>query len=52
VAATRGVDSGTWARARGWAAAMAATLLLASDDDPSYERLARETITELAQSPA
>ena len=46
------VDSHTWARARGWAAAMAAMLLLAGDDDPSYARLARETVTGLAQSSA
>jgi aminoglycoside phosphotransferase (APT) family kinase protein len=46
------VDSDTWARARAWAAAMAATLLLASDDDPTYERLARETLSELVATSA
>jgi aminoglycoside phosphotransferase (APT) family kinase protein len=42
------VDVDTWVRARAWAAAMAAMLLVCSDDNPDYAQLARETLSEVA----
>ena len=40
-------DAATWTRARAWAAAVAVTLLMHSDDEPAYAQLARETIAQL-----
>lgn len=41
------VDDATWVRARGWAAAIAVTLTVASDDRPDYAALAAETVGEI-----
>lgn len=40
-------DRTTWIRARGWAAAFAATLLELSDDNPAYAALGLDTLREL-----
>lgn len=41
-------DIETWVRARGWAAAVTAMLLDASDDNPPYAALGREALEEFA----
>lgn len=41
-------DAATWVRARGWAAAVTAMLLDASDDNPPYAALGREALEEFA----
>lgn len=41
-------DSATWARARGWAGAVAVLLLDQSDDDPDYAALGAEIVAQLA----
>lgn len=41
------VGSATWLRARGWAAAMAATLIESSGDNPDYLALGKECLAEL-----
>ncbi|MDL9980033.1 phosphotransferase [Microbacterium sp. ASV49] len=41
------VDADTWVRGRAWAAAITALLVAGSDDNLDYERLARESLTEL-----
>lgn len=49
IAATGGrYDEATWVRARAWAAAIAAMLLVNSDNAPDYARLGRESALELA----
>lgn len=39
-------DDATWTRARGWAVAVAATLLQHSDDNPAYAALGAEALAE------
>lgn len=41
-------DPATWARARGWAAAVAVLLLAHSDDEPDYAALGRSALEEIA----
>jgi aminoglycoside phosphotransferase (APT) family kinase protein len=42
-----GTDPDTWVRARGWALVMATAVLVASDDDPLFGRLARDALAEV-----
>ncbi len=39
----------TWARARGWALAMASAMLAHSDDDPAFTLLGREAMAQVVQ---
>lgn len=41
-------DEATWIRARAWAAAICVMLLVNSDDEPNYARLARDAAEEVA----
>ena len=47
IAASAHVDADTWVRARGWAAAIAVTLTVLSDDRPDYAALGAEIVAEL-----
>jgi aminoglycoside phosphotransferase (APT) family kinase protein len=42
-----GTDPDTWVRARGWALVMATAVLVTSDDDPVFARLAREALAQV-----
>jgi aminoglycoside phosphotransferase (APT) family kinase protein len=42
-----GADADTWVRARGWALVMATAVLVHSDDDPVFARLAREGLAQV-----
>ena len=42
-------DTGTWARARGWAVTMASALAMASDDNPRMAALARHALAQIPE---